>query len=265
MGAVLGLVRRVVSVVRRLASVVRTVLRFADSPGPAAPVSDGRVERRTGLTSLAIGTGAAVFGVLGWLVGSGSAASVDLAISTGVQSADSSLLDLAMQAVSSFGSSSLGLFGLASAPLVLWRLGHPLAGRFVALSALGAIGGATLLKQLWQRQRPTDDLIQVIGGSPEGHSFPSGHTLLYVSFFGFLLYWTYTFVPRGRVRTLLLWTFAGLIGLIGLARVYLGHHWASDVLASYALGFAWLLILVQLYTRARRSRGQRHLLRVSGS
>jgi undecaprenyl-diphosphatase len=264
-GAVLGLVRRVVSFARRLAPLLRSALRFAGSPGPPAPVPAARAQWRTGLSSLAIGSGAAVFGLLGWLVGSGSAASVDLAISTGVQSADSSVLDLAMQAVSSFGSSSLGLLGLVGAPLVLWRVGHPLASRFVALSALGAIGGATLLKQLWQRQRPTHDLIQVVGGSPEGHSFPSGHTLLYVSFFGFLLYWTYTFVPPGRVRTLLLWTFAGLIGLIGLARVYLGHHWASDVLASYALGFAWLLILVQLYTRARRSRGQRHLLRVSGS
>ena len=260
----LGLVRRVVSFARRLAPVLRSALRLAGSPGPAVPVSPGRARWRTGLTSLAIGAGVAVFGLFGWLVGSGSAAGVDLAISTGVQSADSSLLGAGMQAISSFGSSSLGLLGLVGAPLLLWRLRHPLASRFVAISALGAIGGTALLKQLWQRQRPTDDLIQVVGGSPEGHSFPSGHTLLYVSFFGFLFYWTYTFVPSGRVRTLLLWTFAGLIALIGLARVYLGHHWASDVLASYALGFAWLLILVQWYARARLGGAQRHVLAVAG-
>lgn len=256
MAGVLGLVRRLVSFARRLAPALRSAVRLAGSPGPAARVSTAPRPWRTGLTSLAIGTGAAVFGVLGWLVGSGSAASVDLAISTGVQSADSSLLAVGMQAISSFGSSSLGLLGLAGAPLVLWRLGHPLASRFVAIGTLGALGASTLLKDLWQRQRPTDDLIQVIGGSPEGHSFPSGHTLLYVSFFGFLFYWTFTFVPAGRTRTLLLWTFGGLVGLIGLARVYLGHHWASDVLASYALGFAWLLVLVQWYARARLSRAR---------
>jgi undecaprenyl-diphosphatase len=252
-GPVLGLVRRVVSFARRLAPLLRSALRFAGSPGPPAPVPPARARWRTGLSSLAIGSGAAVFGLLGWLVGSGSAADVDLAISTGVQSVDSSALGLGMQAISSFGSSSLGPLGLVGAPLLLWRVGHPLASRFVALGTLGAIGGTTLLKQLWQRERPTDDLLQVVGGSPEGHSFPSGHTLLYVSFFGFLFYWTYTFVRSGRLRTLLLWTFAGLIGLIGLARVYLGHHWASDVLASYALGLAWLLLLVQWYTRARLS------------
>ena len=260
----LGLVRRLVSFARRLAPVLRSALRFAASPGPAVPVSPERAQSRTSLTSLAIGAGAAVFGVLGWLVGSGAATGVDLAISTGVQSADSSLLGVGMQAISSFGSSSLGLLGLVGAPLLLWRLRHPLASRFVAISALGAIGGTTLLKQLWQRQRPTDDLIQVVGGSPEGHSFPSGHTLLYVSFFGFLFYWTYTFVPSGRLRTMLLWACAGLIGLIGLSRVYLGHHWASDVLASYALGLAWLLILVQWYARARLSRVQRHVVAVPG-
>ena len=105
------------------------------------------------------------------------------------------------------------------------------------------------------RPRPSGDLIDIVGDSPEGYSFPSGHTLLYVSFFGFLFYWTYTFVRPSRLRAALLWTFGVLIGLIGLSRVYLGHHWPSDVLASYALGFAWLLVLIQWYARVRLARG----------
>ena len=43
----------------------------------------------------------------------------------------------------------------------------------------------------------------------------------------------------------------GLIALVGPSRVYLGHHWASDVLGGYALGTAYLLILIQLYRISR--------------
>ena len=207
--------------------------------------------RRTGRASLAIGSGVAVFGGLGWLVGSGAAAGLDLAISSAVQEVESAVVAASMRAVSGVGAGPIGLAVLAGGPALLWRVGHPLASRFAALAALGALMGTRVLKQLWLRPRPSDELVEVIGDSPAGYSFPSGHTLLYVSFFGFLLYWSYTFVRPGRLRRALVWSFGILVGLIGLSRVYLGHHWASDVLASYALGLAWLLILVQLYARAR--------------
>jgi undecaprenyl-diphosphatase len=207
--------------------------------------------RRTGLASLAAGLAVAVFGVLGWLVGSGAASGLDLAISAGVQEAEGALLAAGMRAISAIGSSPVALPVLVGAPVLLWRVGHQLASRFTTVAALGALLGAAALKQLWLRPRPSGDLVEVIGGEPAGYSFPSGHTLLYVSFFGFLLYWAYTFLRPSRLRTILIWTFAALIGLIGVSRVYLGHHWASDVLASYALGFAWLLVLIQLYARAR--------------
>lgn len=246
-----GLLRGLVSVARRLATVLLSRTRPTSSRALGGGVSRRVAQRRTGLVSLAVGLGVAVFGALGWLVGSGSAAGLDLAISAGVQEADNALFAASMRAVSAFGSSALGLPLLVGAPVLLWRVGHRFASRFAAVGALGALVGAAALKQVWVRSRPSDDLVEVIGGEPEGYSFPSGHTLLYVSFFGFLLYWTYTFLRPGRLRTLLLWTFAALIGLIGVSRVYLGHHWASDVLASYALGLAWLLILIQAYARAR--------------
>jgi undecaprenyl-diphosphatase len=211
-----------------------------------------RVARaRNGLASLIAGLGVAAFGGLGWLVGSGAVVGLDLAISAGVQEAEGALLAASMRVVSVFGSPPVSVPLLVGGPALLWRLGHRLASRFAAVAALGALVGSAVLKQLWLRPRPPDEVVEVIGGAPAGYSFPSGHTLLYVSFFGFLLYWSYTFLRPGRLRTILVLTFAALIGLIGVSRVYLGHHWASDVLASYALGLAWLLILIQWYARAR--------------
>jgi undecaprenyl-diphosphatase len=72
---------------------------------------------------------------------------------------------------------------------------------------------------------------------------------LYVGFYGFLFYLAYTRLRRGRLRTLLLWLLGALILLVGPSRVYLGHHWPSDVLASYALGLAYLVLLVRWYAR----------------
>ena len=250
-----GLIRRVLRVAGRV------VLAIAGGPAngaprqPSAEPAAPALRRRTGLASLAVAGATLVFGGLGWLVGSGAAAEADLALATTAQAVDNALLGDGLEAVSALGSSPAGLVALVAAPLGLWRVGHPLASRFATLAALGAMAASALLKRVWLRPRPPGDLIEVVGDSPEGYSFPSGHTLLYVSFFGFLFYWTYTFVRPGRLRTALLWTFGVLIGLVGLSRVYLGHHWPSDVLASYALGFAWLLVLIQWYARVRLGRG----------
>jgi membrane-associated phospholipid phosphatase len=70
-----------------------------------------------------------------------------------------------------------------------------------------------------------------------------------VAFFGFLFYLAYTRLRRGWARTLLLWTLGALIVLIGPSRVYVGQHWPSDVLASYALGLVYLVLLVVWYAR----------------
>ena len=53
----------------------------------------------------------------------------------------------------------------------------------------------------------------------------------------------------GRSRGV--FTMALLIVLVGPSRVYLGHHWTSDVLAAYALGLAYLFVLIRAYSAPR--------------
>lgn len=111
----------------------------------------------------------------------------------------------------------------------------------VTISLLGAI-----IKLLVDRPRPASDLVHVFTQLHD-YSFPSGHVLFYTVFYGFLLFLAYTLLKHSWGRTLLLIVFGGLVGLIGISRIYLGEHWASDVLAAYLLGTVWLSLTVYVY------------------
>ncbi len=127
-----------------------------------------------------------------------------------------------------------------------------LAGRWfteAAFTALAAAGGFTsdIVKDLIDRPRPTPDLAR-IAGELHSYSFPSGHVTEYTALFGFLFYLAYTSMARtSPLRWAMMALTALLIVLVGPSRVYMGQHWASDALAGYALGFAYLLGVVQLH------------------
>jgi undecaprenyl-diphosphatase len=118
-----------------------------------------------------------------------------------------------------------------------------------AFMALASAGGFTseIVKNFVDRPRPTPDLARI---ARELHtfSFPSGHVTGYVTLFGFLFYLAYTLLPRRHpLRWIVLTICALAIILVGPSRVYMGQHWASDALAGYALGFAYLLLVIQLH------------------
>ena len=77
--------------------------------------------------------------------------------------------------------------------------------------------------------------------------------LYFTAFFGFLLFLAYTLLKHSWWRTLLIVILGGMVGLIGLSRIYEGQHWASDVLAAYLLGSVWLTMSVYVYSRSKPS------------
>jgi undecaprenyl-diphosphatase len=103
-----------------------------------------------------------------------------------------------------------------------------------------------LIKTLVQRPRPAPDLVTVIQ-TLNSYSFPSGHVMYYVGFFGFIWFLVFTLLKPSVKRTLMLVFFGVLIGLVGLSRIYLGEHWASDAFGSYLLGSLCLAALIQVY------------------
>ncbi len=120
---------------------------------------------------------------------------------------------------------------------------------FLALGLLAdALGG--LIKLVVGRQRPAAGLVHVVEqiNSP---SFPSGHTLHYTVFFGFLAFVLWTSFRRSWGRNLLVAICALLVVLVGPSRVYLGEHWASDVVGGYLIGGLCLVPLVAGYLWAK--------------
>jgi undecaprenyl-diphosphatase len=126
------------------------------------------------------------------------------------------------------------------------------AGLLVA--AVGSISLFYLLAPLVARPRPSADLVQVVGQIGYG-SFPSGHVTNLTAIFGFLSFLSYTLLRRSWWRTLLLLVCAAPVVSIGVARVYVGQHWPSDVLGGYLLGSIWLAVTIWLYRRARQYLG----------
>jgi undecaprenyl-diphosphatase len=123
------------------------------------------------------------------------------------------------------------------------------AGLLVA--AVGSISLFYLLAPIVARPRPSADLVHVVGQIGYG-SFPSGHVTNLTAIFGFLCYLTYTRLRRSWWRTVLLVLLVTPIVSVGIARVYLGQHWPSDVLGGYLLGSIWLTVTIWLFRRATR-------------
>jgi membrane-associated phospholipid phosphatase len=120
----------------------------------------------------------------------------------------------------------------------------------VATLSSGILAG--VLKELVGRPRPPgfslipSDIFQ----SFNQYAYPSGHVLFFVVFFGFLAFLAWSYLA-GWMRWITITVCAGLIVLIGPSRIYLGEHWASDVIGSYLIGTFWLIILILLYLMVR--------------
>ena len=103
-----------------------------------------------------------------------------------------------------------------------------------------------LVKEWIQRPRPTIDLVEVFR-ILDSYSFPSGHVMFYVGFFGFLWFLAYTLLKQSWLRTFLLLLLGTFIALVGISRISLGQHWASDVLGAYLLGSLTLVVNIWFY------------------
>ena len=95
-----------------------------------------------------------------------------------------------------------------------------------------------LLKQLFQRKRPLSPLLK----AAKGLSFPSGHAIMAVTFYGLLIYILQHSITIDWLKWFATILVVALIISIGFSRIYLRVHYASDVAAGFIIGILWLLI-----------------------
>lgn len=99
-----------------------------------------------------------------------------------------------------------------------------------------------VLKHLFVRPRPTGYRLVEISG----YSFPSGHSMAAMAFYGFLIYLVWHKVQIRWQRNLLCVLLGAMIVLIMLSRIYLGVHYASDVLAGASVALVILIVFTSL-------------------
>ncbi len=97
-----------------------------------------------------------------------------------------------------------------------------------------------LLKNILQRPRPTEyRIIQ-----ETGYSFPSGHSMASMAFYGYLIYLIYKYVENKNIKWILITLLSILICSIGISRIYLGVHYTSDVLGGFLISISYLVIYI---------------------
>lgn len=111
----------------------------------------------------------------------------------------------------------------------------------IASIALSSLGMMFLLKALFKRKRPVDPLEHA-----NGLSFPSGHAIMSITFYGQLIYIISKTVKNNSLKISLIVSLIIFIQMIGFSRVYLRVHYASDVAVGYIAGFLWLLISLEV-------------------
>lgn len=98
------------------------------------------------------------------------------------------------------------------------------------------------LKNIIQRPRPDD--FRLINET--GYSFPSGHSMISMAYYGYLIYLIFKFVKNKKLKTFLITFLCILILTIGLSRIYLGVHYTSDVIAGFVLSVSYLIIYTSI-------------------
>ena len=99
-----------------------------------------------------------------------------------------------------------------------------------------------ILKNVFVRQRPNE--LRLI--EETGYSFPSGHAMASTAVYGLLLYIVFREVKNKKIRNIACILLAILIFIIDMSRIYVGVHYASDVIAGTCLSIAYLILFIQI-------------------
>ena len=103
----------------------------------------------------------------------------------------------------------------------------------------------TLLKLFFLRDRP--NINQLI--SITGYSFPSGHAMTGMAYYGFIIYLLYVYFDNKKIKWPIIIILSILILLIGFSRIYLGVHYLTDVIGGYLLSISYLIVFVYFFNR----------------
>ncbi|WP_179354480.1 phosphatase PAP2 family protein [Winogradskyella vidalii] len=106
-----------------------------------------------------------------------------------------------------------------------------------------ALSSNVILKKIINRPRPELEHLVTV----ETLSYPSGHAMTAMAFYGFLIYLFYRFKINLLLKTLIIVLLTSLIISIGISRVYLGVHFPSDIIGGFIAGFIWVVLCALIF------------------
>ncbi|MBP3463925.1 MAG: phosphatase PAP2 family protein [Clostridia bacterium] len=116
---------------------------------------------------------------------------------------------------------------------------------FLSACLIGTILN-NLIKIIVRRPRPTNTMPFTYESS---YSFPSGHTMMSTIFYGLIIYYVYKNMKNKKLKTFIICILSLIIFMVGLSRVYLGVHYATDVLGGYIFGIIYLVVFIRLMNK----------------
>ncbi|GAA1496648.1 phosphatase PAP2 family protein [Paeniglutamicibacter kerguelensis] len=143
---------------------------------------------------------------------------------------------------SAWGMTTIALLATG---FLAWRTRSYWPVLLIGFTAAGSVALTVLLKNLTARARPL--LAQVVEPLPTSYAFPSGHTLNATAILGVVGYLLFLVLRSQLARILSLVSLGILVLAIGWSRIYLGHHWLTDVLQGLLIGGAWAAIVISLH------------------
>lgn len=133
--------------------------------------------------------------------------------------------------------------------IVLTLLSFLLKNKKLSFIITGNLGLITIINQVLKfiikRPRPSDLFLIV----ETGYSFPSGHSMVSLSFYGLLIYFIYKYFKNKKLKIFLITLLSLIIILIGVSRVYLGVHFVSDVISGFLLSLSYLIIFIKVINK----------------
>lgn len=183
-----------------------------------------------------------LFGVWTILMCFGLLSGFDTFIYNLIRSLKSDFFDTYFVFITKFGNESTIILFVVVAVLLLknkWRM------MMLEIPIISVVSNQ-VIKYIIRRDRPS--VLKLI--KQGGYSYPSGHSMIAVAVYGLLIYFVLKKVKNKSWKYGLSFLLVVLIVSIGVSRIYVGVHYASDVLGGFILAMAELLLLINFTKKA---------------
>ncbi len=183
-----------------------------------------------------------IFIVLSILVLTRNDIHIDLTIYSFISKYISNNLTSTVKILTNLGS-ALIVIGIAIIVLIFYK--NKRYGLFMSINLVTITLLQLILKSIFARSRPVDiNLIE-----ETGYSFPSGHSLTVMAFYGFIIYLIYISKLNKKSKIIYISLFSLIILVVGLSRIYLGVHFFTDVLGAFTFAISYLIIYTNIIKR----------------